>query len=176
MYKLTSGTSIIRTDDGAVIPADGANTDYQTYQAWLAAGNTPLPADVQTFAQKQSALVVRIKQEASGIIEDTILSLGTEYQKAKTDADAYKAAGYTGIVPPSVQSWADAKIPPQTTTWAANDIITQGASWLSAQDSIRANRLKYSEQAKAATAQAGLDTALASWTAFKNSIRSQLGI
>jgi hypothetical protein len=45
MFNQTQPTCIIRTTDGACIPFDTANTDYQEYLKWLEKGNTPLPAD-----------------------------------------------------------------------------------------------------------------------------------
>jgi hypothetical protein len=51
MYKLIKNrltnkeTGIQRVLDGACIPFDPANTDYQAYLKWLNKGNTPLPAD-----------------------------------------------------------------------------------------------------------------------------------
>jgi len=43
-YTLTAGSSVARDADGAMIPADPANADWQIYQVWLAAGNAPSPA------------------------------------------------------------------------------------------------------------------------------------
>ena len=53
MYKLINNslrniqTVSRQNEDGSItyIPNDEGNTDYQAYLAWVAEGNTPLPAD-----------------------------------------------------------------------------------------------------------------------------------
>jgi hypothetical protein len=37
--------SVRRVSDGASIPFDPDNTDYQEYLKWVSEGNTPLPAE-----------------------------------------------------------------------------------------------------------------------------------
>jgi hypothetical protein len=43
-YKLLR-IGVLRLEDSTSIPPDVNNVDWQAYQRWLAAGNTPQPAD-----------------------------------------------------------------------------------------------------------------------------------
>ena len=57
-YHLTSSSCILRSD-GAFIPNDPNNADYQKYLAWLAVPNTPapyVPAVVSLSSLAQAAL------------------------------------------------------------------------------------------------------------------------
>lgn len=52
---MSNSTAVHRDSDGAYIPADFGNTDWQAYQAWLAAGNTPNPVPALTAAEAWAA-------------------------------------------------------------------------------------------------------------------------
>lgn len=79
MYQLTNSQSlVIRTTDGSYIPADPENTDWQTYQQWLADGNTPdaapAPTITQLIAANTSALQAEMDRQAAEKNYDNIVS------------------------------------------------------------------------------------------------------
>lgn len=53
-YTLTAAGGVVRGSDGAYIPNDPGNADWQQYEIWLAAGNTPTPYTPPTPAAPQS--------------------------------------------------------------------------------------------------------------------------
>lgn len=75
-----------------------------------------------------------------------------EYDRAAQEASAYQAAGYSGEVPASVLSWAQAKAwSPQA---AAEDILRAARQWEAALYGLRDQRLKTKEAIRSATDQA----------------------
>lgn len=80
MYKLSNSNSntIIRMRDFAQIPTDPDNMDYQEYLAWLADGNTPLPADPPPPPPPPPGPSVEERLEATEALIDMILEAGEE--------------------------------------------------------------------------------------------------
>ena len=44
MYQLISDNTVRRLSDGAWVPVDPRNCDYQAFQKWIGEGNIPEPA------------------------------------------------------------------------------------------------------------------------------------
>lgn len=87
-YKLTNTTSIIRISDGASIPADERNSDYQEYLQWVADGGITEDADpiiepiVETIV---SAWQIRKALNATGLrqaVEDAVAASDITVQDA----------------------------------------------------------------------------------------------
>ena len=58
-YLLAANGSVIRVVDGAAIPADPANADYQTYLAWVATGGVAAAAPANT-AETNAPLLAQL--------------------------------------------------------------------------------------------------------------------
>ena len=72
MYQLFPINSVIRLDDGLIIPFDPANTDYQQYLEWVSQGNEPLPPDP---IPEPEPLTPEQKLQASGLTIEELKEL-----------------------------------------------------------------------------------------------------
>ena len=158
-------------------PAQTSKGRYE--QQWVvssrfktqAEAEAAIAADVQA---NRLAAVLQIDADTDALYGAVLGNRTEEYTSAANDAQAYKAAGYTGKVPPGVQSWATAKS--WTAKKSADDILVTAAAWVGAQNAIRAARLLRKEQVRAATNNKGVADALAAWFGFLVYIRKMLGV
>jgi hypothetical protein len=71
-YQLTQHETVLRLSDGAWIPFDENNIDYAAYLEWVAAGNTPEPAEELPVPAERTATE---KLAAAGLTVEELKSL-----------------------------------------------------------------------------------------------------
>ena len=129
---------------------------------------------IPVTAEARDAFILKIDTDVDALIRKVIGERTSEYELAEKEANAYKAAGYTGTVPGSVSAWAIAK------SWkpkvAADSIIATAAAWRSAQASMRATRLLSKEQARVTVDVAALDAIKVQWDEFMVALKLQLNV
>lgn len=137
------------------------------------AGEFVRPAAQVNLLEASAALIKQIDADTDAIYSAVIGQRGLEYAEAEASATAFKAAGYEGDAPESVQCWADVK--GESAQWAADDILATAATWRSAQSAIRATRLAQKESARSAASLIALAQVRATWSEFIAMIRAQMG-
>lgn len=179
IYFSAATVGFYNDDVNAQIPPDAVEVTPEAYAALLAAqaSGSRIQADANgspiaiapaplTFADEQALLCARIDATADA----AYIAIGgpspgrmAEYQQAETDASAFKAAGYSGVVPSTIDCWAQAK--GWTAQQAADDILATAAAWRGALQSIRSARLLGKASVNATStlqdAQAAADAAIA---------------
>ena len=77
MYSIDFLGNIIRDLDGAIIPVDVNNIDYQDYIMWIDRGNTPLPYEPPIIDSKEQAKAELHESDSdmARIAEDLISAL-----------------------------------------------------------------------------------------------------
>jgi hypothetical protein len=103
---------------------------------WNGTAIVKKPRDV---AAEKASFILTIDADADALIRAVIGERASQYESAEREALAYKAAGYTGTVPPKVQAWATAKN--QTAQWAADSQIETAAIWRNSENDLYAKRL-----------------------------------
>ncbi|WKB52323.1 hypothetical protein [Eleftheria terrae] len=81
MYRLNANGFVIRLSDGAYIPDDAGNRDWQEYQEWLQAGHEPeappSPVIEDQAAQLEAAVQVHLDAQAGRWGYDSIFTAVT---------------------------------------------------------------------------------------------------
>ena len=90
-YKLTIGSPVIRLSDGACIPPDPANRDWREYLEWLAAGNSPDPAETIDEVRARVWSAIKAKR-------DTIKAGGAKVGTKWYHSDEASRTQYIGLL------------------------------------------------------------------------------
>lgn len=125
LYQLTSGTSVLRTTDGAMIPNDSSNRDRAAFNAWVTSGNTPDPISTASVADQAAALLAQ--KIAAGI---AITSTGTPAISATYALDALTLSQVQSV---AQDAGSGLGLPGGASTFTYPDIAGQPRTFTSAQ-------------------------------------------
>lgn len=178
-YFFTGATKVIEQGEPAPIgwtrtapPALTGTEVAQWLGAWVVLPEKPVP--VRNLDAEKAAFILQIDTDADALIRAVIGERASQYEGAARESLAYKAAGYTGVVPPKVQAWATAK--GQTATWAADSQIAAAAGWRDAENALYATRLLLKETAYQAADADALDAIKAQWAGFLAALKTSLEV
>lgn len=139
---------VVDNTTGASIPKDIENADYRRFLEWKE-NNTPDPWETLSECQARILNAIDIDSDSLRIFFAYDALRAIEYQLAYTESTQFKAANYTGAVPKTVKSWAEAKN--WTSQQACDDIIATGNNWYGLLYLIRDIRLKAKEAVRRAS-------------------------
>ncbi|MDT8447589.1 MAG: phage tail assembly chaperone [bacterium] len=95
MYQINRLGVVSRKEDGATIPSDLDNRDWRKYQAWLAAGNTPEPAETDAEVTDRLWADLRAKRDRLLLGSEWLVQRHQEQvelgQSSILDAQTYQA-------------------------------------------------------------------------------------
>lgn len=91
-YRLTSSDIIMRIADGAFIPADPDNRDRAEYEAWLAEGGVPDPAEIPTLPPVRVVTVLQFRDRLTAEEELAITAAGMTSPAVRVWLDRLAAA------------------------------------------------------------------------------------
>lgn len=104
-YTLNQFGGINRDLDGASIPADPGNRDYQEYLAWVAEGNTPAPVPIDDL---KAAKLAQIEADRDAACVATVNVIGHPWQADARSQSLLSSSillAQAGVYTPSV--WRD---------------------------------------------------------------------
>lgn len=147
-------------------------------KGWIWKMPERVAVDMRVLADILAPALAKPYADIDAVVRDAVGNRTEEYKDAEADARAYKAAGYIGTIPPSVNCYAQHNLTgsAQTGQWAADDIIARADAFSAAKLSMRESRFASQFAMRAATTNAELDAAVAAWNSFIAQIRAQLGL
>jgi hypothetical protein len=136
-YQLGPNGSVIREEDGAQIPPDPANADYQEYLAWVAAGNTPDPADpppIRYVGGERVNVTLRttddLEHDVFVVPADPKTIYRAELQASALDAGNGACKFLAGILVWKRLTGSNVIAPPSNITVVSQIQDTAAASWI----------------------------------------------